>query len=126
MSGLTERVASVRTAIKALRDDLPAIEWRTAQMLGHIQTLADLVAEVASGATEAAAVTATADRERKASERAATVDHLLWLAVRALPPGLAGERRDAEVCRVLASWGVTAGELQARGYGGRSQDDRET
>lgn len=120
MHDVTQRVASVQAAVGKLRAELPAIEWRAGQMLAQIAELAAIVGEVASGAGQAAPrPTDVADTLREANRRAATVEHLLWLACRGLPRDLEADRRDAEVCRVCMQWGISEQELSERGYRSR-------
>lgn len=118
MPDVTARISSVSAAVATLRQDLPAIEWRAGQVLAQVGELAAIVAELAAGSPGSeASPAAVATAEREASRRVATVEHLLWLACRSLPPGLDGPARDREVCRVLKAWGITDQELTERGYG---------
>jgi hypothetical protein len=117
VSDVTAKVASLAAGIEGIRRDVPAIEWRTGQLLAKLAELTAIVAELAG--TKSAEEPARTEREihDKATRRKATIEHLLWLACRSLTPGVADEARDQEVRRVLASWGVTKFELKLLGYG---------
>jgi hypothetical protein len=115
---LNARVASLRTGVAALRRDLPAIEWRTGQILGLLAELADVVGELATGggAPAVAGVAPGVAGKPAVEDRRTQLDRLSWMACRALPEGLEGVRRDAEICRMLEQWGVSRDELVALGY----------
>jgi hypothetical protein len=121
VSDLKAKTNSLETAIEAMRRDVPAIEWRTGQLLSKLAELAAIVGEmVSSTSTEATAAPDTArELHDKTTRRKATVEHLLWLACRSLPVGVADEARDLEVRRVMLVWGVTEYELGLLGYSPR-------
>lgn len=114
---LNARVASLRAGVGALRQDLPAIEWRTGQILGLLAELADVVGELATAGVPAVAGVAPGAAGKPAPEdRRKQLDRLAWMACRALPKGLEGHLRDAEICRMLEQWGVSRDELCELGY----------
>jgi hypothetical protein len=119
MPSVTDRAASVAAAVAKLRSDLPAIEWRTGQMLAQLAELAEIVAELAGGAAAQQVAVGTAGLAavaKPAEDRRKVLDQLAWMACRALPAGLDGSRRDAEICRILEGWNVTREELAVLGY----------
>lgn len=111
-----KRLDSVRSSLAALRRDLPAVEYRTGQILTVVSELAELVAELATAGGGSASTPAAKAAGKPAEDRKQTLDRLCWMACRALPAGLDGERRDAEICRALEAWGLSREELAALGY----------
>jgi hypothetical protein len=111
MSDVNVRLESLRASLAALRKDLPAVEWRTGQMLSAVAELADLVGQLAAAAGNKPAAT-----ERPAEDRSNTLQRLVYQACRAVKPGLDGVQRDAEMCRILRAWSVTERELKDLGY----------
>lgn len=115
---LKAKTNSLELAIEAMRRDVPAIEWRTGQLLAKLAELAAIVGELAADtATEVPVLDRERENHDKATRRKATVEHLLWLACRSLPVGVTDKARDAEVRRVMLAWGVTERELADLGYG---------
>lgn len=114
-SSLTDRAASVAASVARLRQDVPAIEWRTGQLLAQIADLAGVVQELAAAPhkqTSPAIRTAANDHVDRDKE----LQRLSFLACRALAPNLEGTIRDKEIARILAAWGVTATEIAYLGY----------
>jgi hypothetical protein len=111
---VTERLGSLRASVAALRREVPAIEWRTGQILGVVSELADLVAELAAAGS--ASLPAATLATKPAEDRKEQLGRLAWMACRVLPAGLEGVRRDAEICRILESWHVSREELRQLGY----------
>jgi hypothetical protein len=117
-SSLTDRAASVAASVARLRQDVPAIEWRTGQLLAQLADLASIVQDLASTAaadnTTPRPVIRTAAKDHV--DRDKELQRLSFLACRALAPNLEGTIRDKEIARILAAWGVTATEIAYLGY----------
>lgn len=113
MSDVKTRIESVQAGIDRLRDQIPAIEWQQATLLKLLAEMAAIVKEVAGGEV------AKTDKQGKplVPDRSAVLAKLSWQACRAIPPGLDGEARDAEICRILRSWNVSTSDLLQLGYG---------
>lgn len=115
MSDVNERLESLRASLAALRKELPAIEWRTGQILNAVAELTDVVGQLAAAAGgEASPATQAA---RVPEDRGKTLERYLYQAARAIAPGLEGPRRDAEIRRILRAWNVSDKELAGLGYG---------
>ena len=111
MSDLKTRIESVQSGIERLRDQIPAIEWQQGTLLKLVAELAGIVQELTSGEVKP-------DRLGKPSapDRSAVLARLSWQACRAVPAGLDGKARDAEICRILRAWSVVPSELVQLGY----------
>ena len=106
------RIESVQSGIERLRDQVPATEWQQNTLLKLVAELAGIVRELASGEV------AKTDKQGKplVPDRSAVLARLSWQACRAIPAGLEGQARDAEVCRILRAWNVVQSELVELGY----------
>jgi hypothetical protein len=114
---MTTRLDSVQTSIAAIRKDLPATEWRAGQMLSALAEMTGIVGDLA--ATQAGKPACQAEANERDTRRKATVEHLLWLACRALAADqVDAQHRDGEVRRILLAWGVSETEFKGLGYGG--------
>jgi hypothetical protein len=109
VSDVTERAKSIGEAVAKLRGELPASEWRAAQVLALVGELAAVAELLDRGVEDQPAAPAKRDRTNE-------VGRLVYLAVRALPEGLEGPARDREVCRIGRQWGLLEAELAAEGY----------
>lgn len=108
-----ERVDSILKAIDALKMQVSSQDWQQANTLRLIGELAAVVRDLAAGGTEQA-IAASAGRP---PNRKGEVDKLLWMAVKALPPGTDPQRRDQLVRHALKEWHVSEQEMAALGYG---------
>lgn len=113
MSDVKAKLAAIRAAVDRLREQVPTIEWDKAGTLRLLGELTDAVAELAGDSgPQAAARTGSG----VVPDRKAVLARLAWQACRALPPGVTGEARDAEICRIMRAWNVSAAELVELGY----------
>lgn len=116
MSDLTTRIGSVQAGLERLREQTPAIEWQTATLLKLAAELAAIVRQMADAPGESVAAVTAGKSGGGTQDRNAVLARLAWQACRTLPPGVTGEARDAEICRILRAWSVSQGELVALGY----------
>lgn len=110
---VNERLDSVIKAIEGLKHQVPATDWTQANTLRLVGELANICRELASTGTGET----LQPGQRIVKNRKGELDKLLWMAVKALPPGTGPERRDAFIQHVLTSWNVSASEMATLGYG---------
>jgi len=114
MSDVTMRLESVKAGVQRLRDQVPGTDWQQASALKLLAELAEIVGQLAAGG--AAGIGPTSAVGKPAEDRRQMLERLAWMACRALPQGLDGSRRDAEICRILEGWNVSREELAGLGY----------
>jgi hypothetical protein len=110
---VTERLDQIGKAIEALKNQVPSTDWLQANTVRIVGELAEVLRDVAAG--DCAQVEALPGRVAK--DRKSELDKLLWMAVKALPPGTGPDQRDELIRHVLASWHVSDRELATLGYG---------
>lgn len=112
MSNVIERVVEIQTGLQRLRGELPRDEWKLGAVIQAVTDLCGAIRELGLSTCDETPQTARPNKDRKSE-----LDKLLWMAVKALPPGTGPDQRDELIRHVLASWHVSDRELATLGYG---------